>query len=73
MNTQVSLPTFLDRHRILNVKQVAQALGFSVAHTRRLYRTGKIPKPLQIGGRKFGWPASVVLDLTSPTSRGEAA
>lgn len=61
----VVLPEFLERHRIVNPVQMAALLGFSVAHLRRLYRSGKIPMPKQIGGRKLGWPASVALDLTS--------
>ena len=61
----VSLPAYLDRHRLLNVNQVADVLGFSVAHIRRLYRTGKLPKPTVIGGRKVGWPASTILDLVA--------
>ena len=59
------LPASWDRHRIVNVKQVAEVLGFSVAHIRRLYRTGKFPKPIVIGSRKVGWPAGTILDLTS--------
>jgi predicted DNA-binding transcriptional regulator AlpA len=63
VSTQV--PEFLDRNRILNVKRMAEVLGFSVAHLRRLYRNGKIPAPTKIGERKLGWPAGVVIDLTS--------
>ena len=59
-----TLPEYLDRHRMLDAKQAAELLGFSVAHFRRLYRTGKVPAPRMIGGRKFGWPAGVIVDLT---------
>ncbi len=70
----VTLPAFLDRNRILNVEQMAEGLGFSVAHLRRLYRGGKIPKPVQIGGRKLGWPAGVLIDMTTVASdAGRAA
>ena len=70
----VTLPAFLDRNRILNVEQMAKGLGFSVAHLRRLYRTGKVPKPVQIGGRKLGWPAGVLIDMTTVASdAGKAA
>ncbi len=69
-----TLPAFLDRNRILNVDQMAEGLGFSVAHLRRLYRTGKIPKPVQIGGRKLGWPAGTLIDLTTvPSDAGKVA
>ena len=63
MNSQAPLPGYLDQHRLLNVNQVADVLGFSVPHLRRLYRGGKIPKPTIIGGRKVAWPASTILDL----------
>jgi predicted DNA-binding transcriptional regulator AlpA len=44
---------------------MAEVLGFSVAHLRRLYRSGKIPAPTKIGARKLGWPAGIAIDLTS--------
>jgi predicted DNA-binding transcriptional regulator AlpA len=66
------LPEFLDRHRILSVKQMAEILGFSVPHLRRLYRSGKVAAPTKIGGRKLGWPAGVAIDLTS-SNTGKAA
>jgi excisionase family DNA binding protein len=70
VSTQV--PEFLDRSRILSVKQMAEILGFSVAHLRRLYRSGKIPAPTKIGERKLGWPAGVAIDLTSAPSQKAA-
>jgi prophage regulatory protein len=47
----------LEKHRILNTGQSAQFIGLSVPHFRRLYRCGKVPKPLLIGDRKYGWRA----------------
>lgn len=67
-----TLPPIFDQTRIVNTKQVAEALGFSVAHLRRLYRTGKIPKPVCIGGHKLGWPAGVIADLIASHIKGEA-
>lgn len=69
----VPLPAFLDRNRILNVAQMAEGLGYSVAHLRRLYRSGKVPKPICLGGRKLGWPAGVLIDLTSGGAAQKAA
>ncbi len=60
----VVLPPMLERNRLLDVFQMADLLGFSVAHIRRLYRTGKLPAPVRIGGRKVGWPAHVAAALT---------
>ena len=61
----VALPAYLDRNRILSVSQMAAGLNFSVAHLRRLYRTGKFPAPVRIGGRKLGWQAGILIDMTS--------
>ena len=60
----VTLPAALERNRLLDVFQMADLLGFSVAHVRRMYRTGKLPAPVRIGGRKCGWPAHVAAALT---------
>lgn len=51
----VSLPAELTRDRVLDSGQAAVMLGFSLAHFRRLYRAGKVPKPIPIGERKLGW------------------
>lgn len=59
----VKLPDHLERIRLLNVEQLAALLGFSVQHTRRLYRAGKLPAPVKINGRKCGWPANVAAKL----------
>ena len=57
----VKLPEQLERVRLINVEQFAALLGFSVQHTRRLYRAGKLPAPIKINGRKCGWPAHVAV------------
>jgi predicted DNA-binding transcriptional regulator AlpA len=67
------LPEYLDRQRIISVRQMAQLLGFSIAHVRRMYRTGKIPPPFKIGERKLGWTSAVAIDLTSPSNTDKAA
>ncbi len=61
----VKLPEHLERMRLLSVGQLAALLGFSVQHTRRLYRSGKLPAPVRINGRKCGWPANVAAKLVS--------
>jgi len=60
----VTLPAMLERNRLINVKQMSELTGFSVAHIRRLYRTGKFPTPVRIGGRSVAWPAHVAAALT---------
>jgi predicted DNA-binding transcriptional regulator AlpA len=49
------LPPEAIKGRILNSGQAAQYWGVSVAHWRRLYRSGKVPAPIAIGIRKKGW------------------
>ncbi len=66
----IVLPSSIEQNRLVDVPQLATLLGFSVAHLRRLYRTGQIPSPIRIGGRKLGWPAHVVIEMTSP-NRGK--
>ena len=70
LKASAALPDPLERNRIISAKQMAELLGFSLAHLRRLYRTGKIPRPLQIGGRKLGWPTSVAMALIAPDAEG---
>ena len=64
----VTLPPSLDRDRLLNVEQVAVLLNFSVAHVRRLYQTGKIPRPVKIGGNRNGWRSGVIVDFIAAAS-----
>ena len=61
--TTTALPAFLERNRLLNVEQMADLTGLSVAHIRRLYRTKKFPEPVRINGRKCGWPTHVAMKL----------
>ncbi len=68
----VKLPAFLERSRIINVVELSALLGYSVEHTRRLYRTGKIPAPVRIAGRKVGWPAHIAGKLVGASDQ-EAA
>jgi len=68
----VELPPDLARNRLLDSTKAAALLGYSLAHFRRLYRTGKIPAPVKINGRKTGWPAWQLLDLASGRT-GEGA
>ena len=71
LDSLTTLPLALDRVRIIGTKQAAEALGFSVAHLRRLYRAGKLPKPVRIAGRKLGWSAGSLVDLIASASHGE--
>ena len=66
MTAQAPLPAGLDQFRMLSAEQSATILGYSLAHFRKLYRKGKIPRGRSLGGRKLGWPTSVIVGLASP-------
>src|SRR5215203_326280 len=57
-----TLPPELIRSRIFDTSEAAAFCGFSVAHWRRLYRTRKVPKPIQLSTRKLGWRAGDLID-----------
>ncbi|CAO4184216.1 MULTISPECIES: helix-turn-helix transcriptional regulator [Methylorubrum] len=67
---RVSLPPSLERDRLIDSGQAAALLGFSLTHFRRLYRAGKVPPPLRIGERKFGWKAGALTDWIAAQERG---
>jgi hypothetical protein len=49
------LPLELTQNCVLDTTEASAFCGFSVAHWRRLYRTGKVPKPIRLSTRKLGW------------------
>ena len=53
----------LARSRVLDTRETAAFLSVSVSQLRRLYRGGKVPKPLRISARKYGWRTSDLVDL----------
>ncbi len=55
MTQHQDIPATADRSRILSARQTAALFGMSLAHFRRLYRTGKVPAGIRIGERKLGW------------------
>jgi predicted DNA-binding transcriptional regulator AlpA len=61
-STLDSLPTELSRQRVLNSSEAAMFVGLSLPHFRRLYRAGKVPRPLQLGERKLGWRIGDLVD-----------
>ncbi|ACK51684.1 phage transcriptional regulator, AlpA [Methylocella silvestris BL2] len=69
MVTLPNLSLDLEKSRILNTAQTAEFIGVSVPHFRRLYRTGKVPKPIKIGERKYGWRAGDIVELLASRVR----
>jgi hypothetical protein len=53
--TLASLPPDLGRNRVLDAATASAFWGVSLPHWRRLYRAGKVPRPIKIGERKLGW------------------
>ncbi len=56
------LPTDIARHRVLDTSEAAAFCNFSVAHWRRLYRNGKVPSPMRLRTRKYGWRIGDLID-----------
>ena len=57
------LPEILQNDPILGSKQTAKALNISAVHLRRLVRAKKIPPPLIVGCRKFGWRLATIMKM----------
>lgn len=64
-----NIPSDLGRNRVLDSKQSAEFLNLSVPHFRRLYRAEKVPAPMKIGERKYGWRLGVLIDFLEDKSR----
>jgi predicted DNA-binding transcriptional regulator AlpA len=66
----VALPAQLEATRVVNAAQAAAYWGVSLPHWRRLYRAGRVPRPIKIGERKLGWRTG---DLLAEIERRAAA
>ncbi|MGH1587870.1 helix-turn-helix transcriptional regulator [Methylobacterium phyllosphaerae] len=60
----ILLPSLVDlsRHQVIGAGEAARLANMSLDHWRRLYRAGRVPKPLKIGERKVGWRQGDLLD-----------
>jgi predicted DNA-binding transcriptional regulator AlpA len=70
---QPELPASLNRDRVLDSGQAANFLGISLPHFRRLYRARRVPPPIMIGYRKYGWQAGVLVDFVAAKTSKAAA
>ena len=60
-----------DPDRLISPRQLAEMTGYSLLHIRRLYRTGRLPRPLPIfdGSNRLAWKAAVILPrLANPAN-----
>jgi predicted DNA-binding transcriptional regulator AlpA len=62
MQSLSSLPPDLGRNRILDAARSAEFWGVSLPHWRRLYRAKKVPAPIRVGDRKYGWRPGDLID-----------
>ena len=59
--------------RLMNVKEVCEAMGLSRVTIWRLVKDGKFPKPLEISQRKRAWPVTDVEQYLSDREAERAA
>jgi prophage regulatory protein len=70
MSTLANIPSDLSRERLLGTQQTAEFLGLSIPHFRRLYRAGKVPPPIKVGARKYGWRLGGLIDFVNAKAGG---
>jgi predicted DNA-binding transcriptional regulator AlpA len=70
MSVLSNLPSDLNRERLLDTAQTAEFLGMSIPHFRRLYRARKVPTPIKIGERKYGWRLGGLIDFVTAKDGG---
>jgi predicted DNA-binding transcriptional regulator AlpA len=70
--TLANLPSDLGRNRILDAATASEFWGVSLAHWRRMYRIGAVPKPIKIGERKLGWRIGTLADALEARERAAA-
>lgn len=70
MSALANIPSDLNRERLLDTEQTAEFLGMSIPHLRRLYRARKVPAPIKIGERKYGWRLGGLIDFVAAKSGG---
>jgi len=64
----------LSRHQVIGAGEAARLANMSLDHWRRLYRAGRVPKPMKIGERKVGWRRGDLLDwLAARAAQADAA
>jgi predicted DNA-binding transcriptional regulator AlpA len=71
MDTLTKLPADIIRRRVLTTGEAAAFCRFSIPHWRRLYRAGKVPRPVRLSARKYGWRIGDLVDWIE-ASRAEA-
>ncbi|MDR7037971.1 putative DNA-binding transcriptional regulator AlpA [Methylobacterium sp. BE186] len=52
-------------NRIVGAAEAAAFCNISLPHWRRLYRAGKVPKPVKLSARKLGWRLGTLIEFNS--------
>lgn len=72
MSALANIRSDLNRERLLGSEQTAEFLGMSIPHLRRMYRANKVPAPIKIGERKYGWRLGILIDFVTAKSNKAA-
>jgi predicted DNA-binding transcriptional regulator AlpA len=73
MLSLAALPLEAVTGRILNSGQASQYWGVSLPHWRRLYRAHKVPAPIRISDRKYGWRLGDLVDALAERAKTPAS
>lgn len=65
----LDLPADIIRRRIIDSAEAAAFLGFSLPHFRRLYRANRVPLPIRLSSRKYGWRLGDLIDFIDQRTR----
>jgi predicted DNA-binding transcriptional regulator AlpA len=55
-------PAEITRSRVVDTAAAAEFCNLSVPHWRRLYRAGRVPPPVRLSARKYGWRIGDFID-----------
>jgi predicted DNA-binding transcriptional regulator AlpA len=67
------LPPEIARKRVLPTKRAAAFLGYHVVTLRRMAKQGKLPKPIRLSTRLYGWRIGDLIDHLDARARDVAA
>lgn len=59
----------IEENRLLRIDEVRRLTTFSQVHVYRLIKSGKFPRPVQIGVRRVGWRAQEIFSWLAERSK----
>lgn len=57
--------TQLALNRIVSTAEAASLCNCSIRHWRQLYKEKKVPPPVRLSARKFGWRLGTLVDFNA--------